>query len=378
MQVEVDERVQEFRAMQESSKTDPLFQAYRSEITAARDAAWVGYHSKGVPFSEENVEYMKSRLAGEMQKVDDKYRRLSNLYRKQESGFDEKAKTEGAPSDQEVRDMEELHRILQQHGDKVAEMHDDPILRSFRELMKEQFGYDVPTDSSHFTPQELQRTKEFMQSEESRIMLQHFEEVLSDDALDSVGMRPEDGNTAGASVVTDKKDKKASSSAAPTEEKIDMHNDRVWVTTDPRERRGSKQQQQLQQETGTAVSDETLLSNAFHELRQEATASGDRLGEDREPGETEEVSEEELLAAKMFNPVAMDNLKHMMRKEAQENPEIAQLFMQQFGRSLDEMLTEFESDMKSGRVLRAMDDKQIEEGMKRAKEMAERKTVKRD
>lgn len=357
--------------MQEISKTDPLFQAYRKEINAARDAAWVGYHSKGVQFSEENVEYMKGRLAGEMQKVDDKYRRLSSLYRKQESG-----NGENVSSDQEVRDLEELHRILQQHGDRVTEMHDDPILRSFRELMKEQFGYDVPTDNSHFTPQELQRTKEFMQSEESRIMLQHFEEVLSDEALSNVGMGPEDstasefGDAAGVSGETGKRDEKS----RPADEKSDMHSDRVWVTTDPRERRSKKQQQR---EAGKT--DDTLLSDAFHELHQEAAASSDILGGKRESdGQTEEVSEEELLASKMFNPVAMDNLKHMMRKEALENPEIAQLFMQQFGRSLDEMLTEFESDMKSGRVLRAMDDKQIEEGLKRAKEMAERKTIKRD
>lgn len=88
--------------------------------------------------------------------------------------------------------------------------------------------------------------------------------------------------------------------------------------------------------------------------------------EEMKNGETKKMEEKYPL----YNPFAMENFKHLLRKEIENNPDMKEMFEQQFGIKVESLLQDFDKNLQSGALLNSMNPEDMNEYLKEAQRMA--------
>lgn len=206
---------------------------------------------------------------------------------------------------------------------------------------------------------------EFLKSRENDEILKHFESVLSDEQMKAIGMDPERNRPLGeeptepAAAHSAAANKKGKKKAVQKEEEVAPQKPSFF------EMKQQKELENQQQEPGSG--DQAVVVEKESTEKAEAGT-----------GTKQKQQQGASMASPIYSQTAMENFKHLIRKELENDPYMDQMFVKQFGSSLDEMLVQFEEGMRSGKLLSSMTPREIEEAMKKAEEIEKQKLIKRD
>ena len=233
--------------------------------------------------------------------------------------------------ERKMKKQQNLKQTAKLMNENKKEFLSDPAVSALGKMLQEKLGYKI--GNADISENDIQKFYDWMESEEGHRFAQKIDSVITNDELKALGIDFE----------KELKDFAKNNGG-------ELPPDFLSTVLNQGANNESNQQQKEQEE-------EPLKTNKVMK----------KMGIDQMDKKTANPIPQEQHNP-LYNSASMDNFKHYVKKQAEKDPYVAELFQKQLGVNVEQVMDEFETMVKSGKIYEHLRPDQVFELLKDARQ----------